>query len=366
MSVKSRALALFAAAVLAVAGLTACGQDPQENVSSVSGVSGTAASTMGSGLPEDTSPSGTGESDATGEGTNPSSANSEAGKNTGGTKSNTTKNGTTSKTTNAPGGVTTERKLIGNVYTSGFPIVKDPVTLNVLVESSAEHGDFNNMNFTKEYEKMTGVKINWTIYPTDQRGTIITLTFASGKPADLMCTTDAFSPAQITQYSKNNLILPLDEAFENFGPNITKAMNEERSIRSSITANDGKIYSVPFVNSVADHQDFRQKLYINQTWLNNLNKKMPTTYAELIDVLQAFKNGDPNMNGQRDEIPIAVDNMSPMLAGGPQGVSWDWGNDRMYVDANGKVGYGYAPLRENRFTRSALTVSGQRLAPLLP
>jgi len=44
-------------------------------------------------------------------------------------------------------------------------------------------------------------------------------------------------------------------------------------------------------------------VYINTKWLDNLGLEMPTNYDELVEVLRAFKTGDPNGNGQADEIP---------------------------------------------------------------
>ena len=46
------------------------------------------------------------------------------------------------------------------------------------------------------------------------------------------------------------------------------------------------------------------RMYINQKWLDNLGLDMPTTTDELRDVLQAFREKDPNGNGQTDEIPL--------------------------------------------------------------
>ena len=46
-------------------------------------------------------------------------------------------------------------------------------------------------------------------------------------------------------------------------------------------------------------------LWINKAWLVALGKPIPTTCDELEEVLEAFKNDDPNGNGIRDEIPLA-------------------------------------------------------------
>ena len=50
--------------------------------------------------------------------------------------------------------------------------------------------------------------------------------------------------------------------------------------------------------------DCAQILWINYDWLNKLGLSIPTTVTEFEDILAAFKEGDPNGNGKKDEIPL--------------------------------------------------------------
>ena len=45
--------------------------------------------------------------------------------------------------------------------------------------------------------------------------------------------------------------------------------------------------------------------WINKNWLEKLNLAVPTTTEELKNVLIAFRDNDPNGNGQKDEIPLS-------------------------------------------------------------
>lgn len=40
--------------------------------------------------------------------------------------------------------------------------------------------------------------------------------------------------------------------------------------------------------------------YIRQDWLDNLNLKIPQTYEEMLDIVHAFRNNDPDDNGVKD------------------------------------------------------------------
>ena len=52
---------------------------------------------------------------------------------------------------------------------------------------------------------------------------------------------------------------------------------------------------------------------IRKDWLDKLGLEMPETMDEWYDVLKAFKEGDPNGNGQADEIPFIPENEGPWI-----------------------------------------------------
>ena len=328
MKKKGRLLCpLLACAVLAAfsgcSGTPAASSSPSGGSPSSSSAAGDVSLSADSSAPSE--PSAAGESSA------PASGD------TGGKATSTTKNNV--KGDSETCGVQNERVRAGNVSPSGFPLVKNSTTLRVMVEKSSLHSDFNTMKFTTEYEKMTGVKIKWEIYATNERLAKIATTLGAGNPPEVMCMLDAFTSSNIVDYAKKTAILPLDDKFEKWAPNVAKALSENEMAKKSVTAPDGHIYSVPLIRSQQNHEDFPQKIFINQSWLDALGLDMPETYADMIKVLTAFKNNDPNGNGQKDEIPMAIEGFSPMFAGGPQGIAWNWTQDRMYVDSNGKIGY---------------------------
>ena len=81
-------------------------------------------------------------------------------------------------------------------------------------------------------------------------------------------------------------------------------------------------------------------MFVNKTWLDKLDLEMPTTTEELYQVLVAFKNGDPNGNGEADEIHFGAPNFNYIyysllgaFGGGTRGV-----HDTV-VDADPETGY---------------------------
>ena len=47
--------------------------------------------------------------------------------------------------------------------------------------------------------------------------------------------------------------------------------------------------------------------FLRGDWLKALNLEVPTTFEELEEVLYAFRDGDPNGNGLKDEVPYFND-----------------------------------------------------------
>ncbi len=75
---------------------------------------------------------------------------------------------------------------------------------------------------------------------------------------------------------------------------------------------------------------------MRQDWLDNVGMEAPTTIDEWYEVLVAFKEGDPNGNGEQDELPFDAGSAGHLLFMPAFGIQ-----NGVYVDpVTGKVGYG--------------------------
>ena len=86
-----------------------------------------------------------------------------------------------------------------------------------------------------------------------------------------------------------------------------------------------------------------QFYWIRQDWLDKLGLEAPTTVDELHDVLTAFKNNDPNGNGQADEIPLFDRSATAETEMGEYLALWD--SSASFYPRDGKITY--EPLTEN-------------------
>lgn len=85
-------------------------------------------------------------------------------------------------------------------------------------------------------------------------------------------------------------------------PNLNAMLEENSEYFKSVTAADGKIYTVPKITGMSGNY-LESPIWINKAWLDKLGLAVPTTLDEFTNVLKAFRDKDPNGNGANDEIP---------------------------------------------------------------
>ena len=62
---------------------------------------------------------------------------------------------------------------------------------------------------------------------------------------------------------------------------------------------------MPTFEGAVGHGAVSYKAWINVGWLDALGLEMPETTEDFKNVLTAFKNDDPNGNGEADEVPFS-------------------------------------------------------------
>ena len=178
------------------------------------------------------------------------------------------------------------------------PLTAEPVTFRIMVArenlSQNSYPDKECVQFT---EQQTGIHIEWEEVPSSAWTEKVSLAFASG---DLP---DAFL-GKVDVVSNMDQLTALDGYFAE-APNILEMFETLPDIRGSLTLSDGHIYSLPIGDADVKNQ-INTIAYINKVWLEKLNLAMPTTVDEFYNVLVAFRDNDPNGNGEKDEIPLLV------------------------------------------------------------
>ena len=124
----------------------------------------------------------------------------------------------------------------------------------------------------------------------------LNLRIAAGDAPDVYAVVNGME----NQLINDGSILDLTDYLQEYAPHCWEMVGEDvwNIIRKSDPTGQDRIWYVP---KVFDYQ--RHGAMIRQDWLDTLGLSMPKTQDELVEVLRAFKNGDPNGNGIADEIP---------------------------------------------------------------
>ena len=183
---------------------------------------------------------------------------------------------------------------------TGFPIVQEPITLNVTVSKRPSHGDFEQMPVITRIEEKAGINMDFDQIPNQSYGEKINLMFASGDVPDLVF---SGAPNNFMLYA-GELIQPLDEYIERYMPNLSSIFAQRPRYRGYIMRPDGKTYQLPGLEEYPQVET-PGNMFINKTWLDALGLDIPETTEAFYEVLQAFNERDPNGNGSADEIPFS-------------------------------------------------------------
>lgn len=188
-----------------------------------------------------------------------------------------------------------------------YPVVSEPITVNIMVPQPPCVEDFNTNGFSKFMEQKTGIKVNWIMVPEQAAKEKLALTLASGDLPDAFFGFErVLGFAEETTYGvEEKLFMPLNKFYSDGTlPNLSKALQDFPGAVGFMTLTDGNIYSLPRLE-VCYHCTNAAKLFVYKPFLDKLGLKVPETTEEFYNTLVALRDKDPNDNGKKDEIPLA-------------------------------------------------------------
>lgn len=177
-----------------------------------------------------------------------------------------------------------------------------PVSLDVwAVEAAAIPVDAEALANWKAVEDATGTDITWNLVNTDVKDEQFNLMLASGDLADVVAYYEGKKGfTSINKFGSEGAFLPLEDLIAENAPNLKAAILDDPKVREGLMASDGNIYFVPMMAALNAARGW----YIRYDWLDAVGMDVPTTTDELFDVLVAFRDEDPNGNGEKDEVPL--------------------------------------------------------------
>lgn len=187
---------------------------------------------------------------------------------------------------------------------------EETVTLTTFFEIAApinatfDQSQLEEYKLLKDMQEATNIKLEYLWYAADTAEDAETKknnAIATGEIPDFMIVSDA----QLSLLAKSDLInkdlMPL---FEMYGSDTLKAWTTAEGDDALGSATyGGKLIAIPLVESSSDSAPL---LWIRNDWLKNLGLEIPKTLDELYAVMKAFKENDPDQDGQDDTVGIAL------------------------------------------------------------
>jgi putative aldouronate transport system substrate-binding protein len=137
--------------------------------------------------------------------------------------------------------------------------------------------------------------------------------------------------------SAQGAFVPLDGLIEEYAPNIKRYLSEYPEARAAGTGPDGSFYYLAGTQGGESGQVLpAMGAFIRKDWLDALGLEIPTTFAEFKSVMYAFRNNDPNGNGEKDEIPFFYRDTGIHTLMHYMGIHANW-TDFFYVDGSNQV-----------------------------
>ena len=170
--------------------------------------------------------------------------------------------------------------------------------------SSFDPQQLQEYELLKAMKAATNIEIEYLWYAADTAEDAETKknnAIATGDIPDFM----VVSSAQLALLAKSDLINKnIGQYFDAYASDLLKAWTTAEGTAAMDSATyGGKIIAIPLVDSSIDASSF---LWIRKDWLDNLGLKVPSTTEELYAVMKAFKENDPDGNGQNDTVGMAL------------------------------------------------------------
>ncbi len=196
-----------------------------------------------------------------------------------------------------------------------YPIVKEPIHMTLGINASSYVIDYNTNYYTQALREVSGIDLEIIVFPEIDAETKLMLMVNGGsKLPDIL----GFGGSLRDQMADAGVLVALDDYFDKetgiadqFYAACERGGFDPEYILNMSRSPDGHIYSVPSISTSLTGM-YNVRAYINREWMETLNLEMPTTLDELTEVLIAFRDGDPNGNGIKDEIPMTGSSASKM------------------------------------------------------
>ncbi|WP_217593761.1 ABC transporter substrate-binding protein [Cohnella sp. GbtcB17] len=214
----------------------------------------------------------------------------------------------------------------------------------ILMPTTYSNGDTKENNVHDRWMLDTlGIKLSKdTWYPagSDQYKQQLQLALTSGEklPDFIMVPTDSVLTNQLIDSGE---FMPIDELFDKYATKVWKDHAAQHPELWYPFTKDGKHWNLPIME-YTDNDD--TLLWLREDWMEKLNLEAPKTIADLENIMDKFKNQNPDGLAPKDVYPLAIslkNNTNTWMGG----LDWLFGaygtiEEQWNKDADGNLEYG--------------------------
>lgn len=176
--------------------------------------------------------------------------------------------------------------------------LKEKITITVLAQKEAtELEPFENMEVFKILEEKTNIAVKFDQPPKTSFMERYSIVMASKDLPDVIT---VMPPEDVPKYAATKTIIEMTDIIAKEMPNFSGYMERFPEIKAGIRGLDGKIYSIP--SKIYDYAEWNNPIIVRADWLEKLKVEIPKNIDEVYKMWVAIRDGDPNENGEKDEI----------------------------------------------------------------
>lgn len=163
-----------------------------------------------------------------------------------------------------------------------------------------EGEDIENNIWIDYYREVFGINLKYVwVVPEEQFEQKMNIAVASGDLPDLMW----LNNKNLIELAENDMLYDLTDLYQTRTSDFTKSILEQDITAFNTAKVNGRLMAIPYTGSAIDSL---QILYVRTDWLENLGLEVPKTMQDLLKVIEAFTNNDPDQNGQNDTYGLGL------------------------------------------------------------
>jgi|GEM_PF-4192121 len=190
----------------------------------------------------------------------------------------------------------------GDVSDAASDPTPDIEELNIVAQTAlAPPTERDSNSYWQEIEKRLGCRLNFNFTPNSDYTAKIATVLASGDLPDLM--NGPYANPTVQRAITDGAFMKIEDLGLPEDTHDYPGLNTIPDFVWKNGAFNGTLVGLP-----TPGQRYQQASFIRQDWLDALGLDVPETTEDLLAVLQAFTNDDPDGNGQADTIGFTIAN----------------------------------------------------------